>query len=111
MSEDQMNNQPEVNANDVEGAPGKEGDAHLHVRVRSPDGNEVFFKIRKNTKFEKLMNVYCNRLGQNPDLVRFLFDGERIRTDQSPEELNMEDGDVIDAMIQQVGGASAGSNV
>jgi hypothetical protein len=37
--------------------------------------------------------------------VRFLFDGARISHDQTPKDLDMEDGDAIDAVVEQVGGA------
>ena len=37
--------------------------------------------------------------------VRFLFDGNRISPNQTPEELDMEDNDVIDVMVEQQGGA------
>lgn len=43
-------------------APGD--DNRLQVRVRSPDGNEVFFRIKKTTQMTKLMTAYCQRLGQ-----------------------------------------------
>lgn len=42
---------------------------------------------------------------QSLDAVRFLYDGERIRGDHTAEELDMEDNDLIDAMVQQVGGS------
>eukprot|EP00922_Rhytidocystis_sp_ex-Travisia-forbesii_P015658 GHVS01023371.1.p1 GENE.GHVS01023371.1~~GHVS01023371.1.p1 ORF type:complete len:156 (-),score=61.61 GHVS01023371.1:819-1286(-) len=91
------------------GAQQKEGGGeHLQLKVRSPDGSEVYFKIKKRTKLDKLMNAYCNRLGQSPDAVRFLFDGERVKGDKTPDELGIEDGDVIDAMVQQVGGSTGG---
>ena len=37
-------------------------------------------------------------------LFRFLFDGERVQKDQSPSQLGMADGDIIDAVVEQVGG-------
>ncbi|CEL93224.1 unnamed protein product [Vitrella brassicaformis CCMP3155] len=92
--------------NGGEGAAG--GTEHLNLKVKSPDGQEVFFKIKRSTKLEKLMNAYCNRLGQSQEGVRFLFDGERVHPHQTPEELGLEDGDVIDAMVQQVGGGGGG---
>jgi hypothetical protein len=79
---------------------------HIQVKVRSVDGNEVYFRIRKTTKMEKLMTTYCARLGQSLDAVRFLYDGERIRGDHTAEDLGMEDDDLIDAMVQQVGGSA-----
>ena len=41
-----------------------------------------------------------------PGNVRFLFDGERIHETQTPKDLNMENGDEIDVVIEQVGGHS-----
>lgn len=38
--------------------------------------------------------------------VRFLFDGERLHENQTPKDLNMENGDEIDVVIEQVGGSS-----
>ena len=49
------------------------------------------------------MNAFCQRQGVNLNAVRFLFDGERLRESQTPEYLEMEDGDVIDVMMEQVG--------
>lgn len=37
--------------------------------------------------------------------MRFLFDGDRIKGDATPEELGIENGDIIDAMVQQTGGS------
>ena len=70
----------------------------------SQDGSEVYFKIKRRTKLEKLMTAYCNRLGQSIDSVRFLYDGERVKPEKTPMDLGIEDGDVIDAMVQQTGG-------
>eukprot|EP00915_Cephaloidophora_sp_WS-2016_P003808 GHVH01005093.1.p1 GENE.GHVH01005093.1~~GHVH01005093.1.p1 ORF type:complete len:133 (+),score=25.30 GHVH01005093.1:107-505(+) len=83
---------------------GEKSSDHLHVKVRSPHGQEVFFRIRRTTCLQKLMTAYCNRLGLPTDGVRFLFDGDRIRGDQTPEEIQLDDGDIIDAMVRQIGG-------
>jgi small ubiquitin-related modifier len=37
--------------------------------------------------------------------TRFLFEGERILETQTPKDLGMVNGDVIDVFIQQIGGA------
>eukprot|EP01084_Bolivina_argentea_P138129 243252_1 len=61
---------PETNDADTnEAAEGQDdaskekADTHIHVRVRSPHGQEIFFRIRKNTPLQKLMTAYCSRLG------------------------------------------------
>jgi small ubiquitin-related modifier len=68
------------------------------------DGVEVHFKIKQHTSLEKLMNAYCQRKGVATTTVRFLFDGARIKSGQTPKDLEMESGDVIDAAIEMVGG-------
>ena len=45
---------------------------------------------------------FSTKLGSNN--VRFLFDGERLHENQTPKDLNMENGDEIDVVIEQVGG-------
>jgi len=65
----------------------------------------VFFKCKADTKLEKLMRAFCQRQGVAIESVRFLFDGNRIRENQTPNELDMEDGDSIDVVVAQVGGS------
>ena len=103
---------------------------HLNLKVVTQDGNEIFFKCgqpaapctgthtglrgadtpprarrrcKKTTPLQKLMNAYCQRQGVNLNAVRFIFDGSRLNSSQTPEDLEMEDGDVIDVMMEQVG--------
>jgi len=77
---------------------------HLNMKVKSQDGNEVFFKVKKTTQFSKIFGAYCKKVGADQASVRFLFDGNRVRDDQTPEQLGMENDDIIDAMVQQTGG-------
>ena len=76
----------------------------VNLKVVSQDGNEVYFKIKKHTMLKKLVDAYCTRQGVSPSSIRFLYDGRRIQPDQTPKDLAMEDGDIIDAMLQQTGG-------
>lgn len=69
------------------------------------DGNEVFFRIKRSTQLKKLMNAYCDRQSVEINSIAFLFDGRRLRAEQTPDELEMEDGDEIDAMLHQTGGS------
>ena len=76
---------------------------YITLKIISQDGTQIFFKCRFNTLLQKLMTAYCQRQGVAMNSVRFLFDGERLRESQTPEYLEMEDGDVIDVMMEQVG--------
>ncbi|KAL8103353.1 small ubiquitin-related modifier 1-like [Apium graveolens] len=78
--------------------------AHINLKVKGQDGNEVFFRIKRSTQLKKLMNAYCDRQSVDINSIAFLFDGRRLRGEQSPDELEMEDGDEIDAMLHQTGG-------
>ncbi|CAL5390398.1 unnamed protein product [Camellia sinensis] len=82
--------------------------AHINLKVKgqSKDGNEVFFRIKRSTQLKKLMNAYCDRQSVEFNSIAFLFDGRRLRAEQTPDELEMEDGDEIDAMLHQTGGSS-----
>ncbi|GJZ20638.1 small ubiquitin-related modifier 1-like protein [Tanacetum coccineum] len=78
--------------------------AHINLKVKSQDGNEVFFRIKRSTQLKKLMNAYCDRQSVEMNAIAFLFDGRRLRAEQTPDELEMEEGDEIDAMLHQTGG-------
>jgi small ubiquitin-related modifier len=83
----------------------QESAEHITLKVKAQDGNEVFFKIKRVTQLRKLMDAYCSRQGVSPGTVRFLFDGERILETATPTDLGMEEGDEIDAMVEQTGGS------
>lgn len=57
---------------------------HLNIKV-TDNNNEVFFKIKRSTKLEKLMNAFCERQGKDSKTVRFLFDGTRVTGQDTPE--------------------------
>ncbi|XP_024389044.1 small ubiquitin-related modifier 1 [Physcomitrium patens] len=80
---------------------------HINLKVKGQDGGEVFFRIKSTATLRKLMNAYCDRQSVDPSSIAFLFDGRRLRAEQTPAELDMEDGDEIDAMLHQTGGASS----
>ena len=79
---------------------------HINLKVKSQDGNEVFFRIKRSTQLKKLMNAYCDRQSVDFNSIAFLFDGRRLRGEQTPDDLEMEDGDEIDAMLHQTGGST-----
>ena len=74
----------------------------VSLKVRGQDGTEVYFKIRSHSPLKKLMDVYAQRQ-HRPRAYRFIFDGNRIVETQRPIDLQMDDNDVIDAMLEQVG--------
>lgn len=75
--------------NPENGSPGQGGEApapveHLNIKV-TDNNNEVFFKIKRSTKLEKLMFAFCERQGKSPNSVRFLFEGQRVQPTDTPD--------------------------
>ncbi|RYO73864.1 hypothetical protein DL766_010626 [Monosporascus sp. MC13-8B] len=76
---------------------------HLNIKV-TDNNNEVFFKIKRSTKLEKLMTAFCERQGKSIQSVRFLFEGQRVQPADTPDTLEMADGDCLEVHQEQVGG-------
>jgi small ubiquitin-related modifier len=78
----------------------------MNFRVVTQDGNEIFFKCKSRTPLKKLMIAFCNRKGVAVSSVRFLYHGDQIQPHQTPADLDMEDGDVIDVSINSTHAAA-----
>jgi len=78
---------------------------HLNIKVTDNANNEVFFKIKRTTQLKKLMDAFCERQGKAPQSVRFLFDGQRVHATDSPDMLEMVDGDCLEVHQEQIGGS------
>ena len=77
----------------------------LNIKVKDQRGIAICFKMKKTIKLKKLMQTYCARNGYPQNSIRFLYEGEEIRETDTPEGLKMEDGDMIETMVAQRGGA------
>lgn len=77
---------------------------HLNLVVRAQDGSELQFKVRFNTPLQKVFNAYATRKSLELKDCKFLYDGAILTGSQTPEELELEDKDVIDMMVSQLGG-------
>jgi len=78
---------------------------HINLKVLGQDGQFVHFKIKKHTSLKKLMSAYCERCKVVMSTVRFRFDGAPISENDTPQGLDMEDGDTIEVFQQQTGGS------
>ncbi|KAI8816443.1 ubiquitin-related domain-containing protein [Fimicolochytrium jonesii] len=77
---------------------------HINLKVISNDGAEIAFKIKRTTPLERLIGAYVQKAGQDRRSVRFLYEGARIEGHETPDEMEMEDNDIIQVMVEQVGG-------
>ena len=56
-------------------------------------------------RFEKIFGAFYKSKGMAPNSVKFVYNGTQIQADDTPESLDMEEGDVVDALLQQTGGS------
>ena len=49
----------------------------------------MHFKAKRGTQFRKLMKAYCERQSFQPESVVFMYDGERLRGDQTPADVSI----------------------
>jgi hypothetical protein len=61
---------------------------HLNIKV-TDNNNEVFFKIKRQTQLGKLMQAFCDRQGKTISSCRFLFDGQRVTQQDTPETVSL----------------------
>lgn len=89
---------------------GEDGGALINIKVHSQTADDVFFRIKRDVKLRRLMDMYCGKHSLHPKAVLFLDpDGRPIRPNQEPDEVGLDDGDAIDKMLMQVGGAARAS--
>ena len=79
-------------------------DQPITIKVVESTGDEISFKVKKTTKMSKIFEAYASRKGVSAEMVRFMFDGNRITAEDTPKMLEMEDNDIINVMLTQVGG-------
>ena len=68
------------------------------------DFSNTSFRIKPVTKLGKLMQEFCRMKNLQFGEVRFLYDSQRIKEDDTVESLGIKDDDIIDALTQQTGG-------
>lgn len=86
------------------GAKAGPGEETITLRVRDQGGEEVFFKVKKTTKMQKvrrgllcvlggslfwircqIFDAYAQRRGVAPGSLRFMIDGERLNPENTPK--------------------------
>ncbi|TPX67370.1 hypothetical protein SpCBS45565_g03817 [Spizellomyces sp. 'palustris'] len=96
-----------TDANDAQDERKPETVQHINLKVLGQDQSEIAFKIKRTTPLQRLMDAYVAKTGQDKSSVRFLYDGQRINGHETPDELDMEDNDMIQVSVQQLGGSAA----
>ena len=77
-------------------------DTHINVKIKAQDGTEIYFKIKRTTQMKKLMDEYCQKQGLQNNQCKFIFDGERLLDEYTPDMIEMNNGDEIEVLVQTV---------
>ena len=80
------------------------GEGSLNIRIRDQTGEETFFKVKKTTKLDKVFNRIDAQARASPRRRCASSSTTRVRGDQTPADIDMEDGDQLDRMLEQQGG-------
>lgn len=75
---------------------GEASSSIITIKVKDPAGEEVQFKVKKDTAMKKIFTAFSKQRGVGEGAYTFLFDGKRVTDDHTPKMLEMEDGDQID---------------
>ena len=73
------------------------------VKVKAQDGTMYEFRIYKHTKMSAVFRAYAQIKKVGERAIYFLFDGNRISNDHTPEQIGLVEGDEIDAMQEMCG--------
>eukprot|EP01031_Cornospumella_fuschlensis_P032225 gene32225-38976_t len=69
----------------------------------SADGSAICLRVRKHAKFAKMFDAVSSKMGVSSSSLRFLYDGKSLISDETPYQLEMEDGDHVSVSINQSG--------
>ncbi|KAG2346236.1 hypothetical protein BDR05DRAFT_959847 [Suillus weaverae] len=70
------------------------------------EGTQITVKVKHNMAFKKIFDAAEKRFGKEPGTFKFTYDGKRLRAENTPVDMEMEDGDIIDAHLEQLGGST-----
>lgn len=76
----------------------------LRIYVKTQNGEEMLLQMRPDVKIADLIAKVCKRINQDPQSVHFIYNNRKLNPKQTPSELGMQNDDVIEVTVNQVGG-------
>ena len=77
-------------------------DEPITIKLRDLSRDEIFFKILKSTRMCKVFKTYADKKGIEVYSLFFLLDCVKIHGDEICKSLELEDGDTIDVILNQI---------
>ncbi|ONI13434.1 hypothetical protein PRUPE_4G221900 [Prunus persica] len=69
-------------------------------------GNDLVFRMKRSTQLRRLKIAYCDRKSVEVYRMRFAYYGVHLISSRTPDEYDLENGDVIDALPVLRGGGA-----
>ncbi|XP_023643707.1 small ubiquitin-related modifier 1-like [Capsella rubella] len=70
----------------------------LKTRFEYRDASVIYFNMKRNMRFKKIMKCYYELHNLDFDNIVFFSYGRRLSPEQTPHEFDMENGDEIEAI-------------
>jgi len=86
------------------GSEASAGSDVIRLKVVREGKDVIQFKVKQTTPIGMMKKAYSKQVGIPIYSLRFLWDGQRINDDDTPEKMEMEEGDIIEAYPEQKGG-------
>ena len=83
----------------------------ITIYLKHQDGRApTEMRVKTTIKMERIFTAYANQLNVDLSSLRFYLDETRIQEEDTPESLEMNDGDQINVYLEQEGGGSKDNN-
>jgi len=73
----------------------------IKITVKSADGEEFKFRMQKTDPFSKMILAVATKRGVSEKVIALKFEGEVLKPKCTPEDFDMEDGDLIDLHVSK----------
>ena len=77
----------------------------INLKIKEGDKAAVTFKVKRSIAFSKIFDAFHNKVGAAAGTYKFMRDGNRVEPGETPDSLDMEDDEQIDAIAMQVRGS------
>jgi small ubiquitin-related modifier len=74
----------------------------ITIKIKEGEKPSVTFKVKRGIPFQKIFDAFHNKVGAAAGTYKFMRDGTRLEAQETPDALDMEDDEQIDAIAQQV---------
>jgi len=71
----------------------------ISIIIRGPDGDKATYIFKRNEDISQILETFSKTLSLPVHALVFVLNGKRISPRRTPDELGMEDGDVLEAYL------------